>query len=203
MPSSSASPGAKAARTWDFETQQAGAPPAGFSFGRTGDGAAGKWVIKAEARAPSGTSVLAQVDTDATSARFPLAVVDELTLRDLRLSVKCRAVSGKVDQACGLVFRYRDENNYYITRANALEGNVRLYHVRDGRRTQLASWSGAVTGNWHELRVEAREDRIQVFWDGSQVIDATDQIFTAPGKIGVWTKADSVTYFDDLTVVPL
>ncbi|WP_434042917.1 MULTISPECIES: hypothetical protein [Sorangium] len=64
---------------------------------------------------------------------------------------------GKVDQACGLVFRYRDENNYYIARANALEGNVRLYHVKDGRRTQIASWSGAVTGNWHELRVDARE----------------------------------------------
>ncbi|WP_438010371.1 hypothetical protein WME89_18055 [Sorangium sp. So ce321] len=203
VPPPSASPEPRTARTWDFEAQPADAPPAGFSFGRTGSGAAGSWVIKAEPGAPSGKGVLAQISADPTGGRFPLAVVDEPTLRDLRLSVKCRAVSGKVDQACGLVFRYRDENNYYITRANALEGNVRLYHVRDGRRTQLASWSGAVTGNWHELRVEAREDRIQVFWDGSQVIDATDQTFTAPGKIGVWTKADSVTYFDDLTVVPL
>lgn len=75
--------------------------------------------------------------------------------------------------------------------------------VKDGRRTQIASWSGAVTGNWHELRVDAREDRIQVQWDGTQVIDATDRTFTAPGKVGVWTKADSVTYFDDLTIMPL
>lgn len=88
-------------------------------------------------------------------------------------------------------------------RANVLEGNVRLYHVKDRRRMQLASWSGAVTGNCHELRVDAREDRIQVFWDGSQIIDTTDRTFTEPGKVGVWTKADSVTYFDDFTIVPL
>ncbi|WP_437899806.1 hypothetical protein [Sorangium sp. So ce124] len=203
VPSPSAPSGPAATRTWDFDAQQAGAPPAGFSFGRTGGGAVGKWVIKAEAGAPSGTNVLAQVDTDATSSRFPVAIADAPTLRDLRASVRCKAVSGKVDQACGLVFRYLDENNYYVTRANALEGNVRLYHVKDGRRTQIASWSGAVTGNWHELRVDAREDRIQVHWDGTQVIDATDRTFTAPGKVGVWTKADSVTYFDDLTIMPL
>jgi hypothetical protein len=189
---------------WSFDTDKAGGPPAGFSFGRTGSGAQGKWVVKAEPDAPSGPNVLAQVDTDDTDYRFPVAVADAPTLRNVRLSVRCKPVSGKVDQACGLVFRYRDENNYYITRANALEGNVRLYFVKDGKRKQIASFSGAVTsGAWHELRVDAREDRFEVYWDGKPIIDQKDSTFADPGKVGVWTKADSVTYFDDLSAAPL
>lgn len=109
-----------------------------------------------------------------------------------------------MDQACGLVFRYRDENNYYVTRANALEDNVRLYYVANGKRYQFASWSGRVSsGSWHELRADAKGDHFEVYWDGQKVIDAQDPTFQQPGKVGVWTKSDSVTYFDDLTVVPL
>lgn len=197
-------PSGVAGRAWTFDADHAGETPVGFSFGRTGTGRLGRWVVQAAPDAPSGPNVLAQVDTDQTDDRFPVAVADEPTLRDLRLSVKCKPVSGTVDQACGLVFRYQDENNYYITRANALEGNVRLYHVVTGTRQQVAGWDGAVvTRTWHELVVEAKGDHFTVYWDGQEIIDADDRTFRESGKVGVWTKADSVTYFDNLRVESL
>jgi hypothetical protein len=202
---SPAAPAEKGApRVWTFDSGKAGEPPAGFSFGRTGGGKPGSWLVKAEPGAPSGANVLAQLDADGTDHRFPVAVANEPPLRDVRLSVRCKPISGSVDQACGLVFRYRDESNYYVTRANALENNVRLYHVKDGNRKQFESWSGPVTGKtWHELRVDAREDHFEVYWDGKKIIDGHDKTFPDAGKVGVWTKADSVTYFDDLSASPL
>jgi hypothetical protein len=201
------SPGAGAADgpvSWSFEKDTAGKAPAGFSFARTGEGKAGRWIVRDEPGAPSGKAVLAQVDTDDTDYRFPLAVADRPEIKDLRLTVKCKPTEGKVDQACGLVFRYKDENNYYVTRANALENNVRLYHVRDGRRIQFAGWNGKVAKNtWHQLAVEAKGDQMRVFFDGNRVMEATDGTFAGAGKVGLWTKADSVTLFDDLSVVPL
>lgn len=188
-------------RSWSFDSDKAGSAPAGFSIEKSDSGKAGRWIVKAEPGAPSGGQVLAQVDTDDTDDRFLMAVADAPALRDMRLSVRCKAVSGAVDQACGLVFRYRDAKNYYVTRSNALEGNVRLYAVKDGRRRQFASWSGKVTANaWHELRAEARGEHVQIFWNGAKVIDARDATFGNAGKVGVWTKADSVISFDDLSV---
>jgi len=109
--------------------------------------------------------------------------------------------AGKVDQACGLVFRYRDENNYYVVRANALEDNVNLYTVKNGRRREIKGFNTKVTsGKWHTLGIEARGDQIQVFFDGAKALEAKDGTFAEAGKVGVWTKADSVTYFDNLTV---
>jgi hypothetical protein len=186
---------------WDFETDAPGQPLSGFSFSRTGNGGIGKWTVRAEKDAPSGIHVLAQLDADSTSNRFPIAVAEGILVHDFRLSVRCKPMSGKVDQACGLVFRYLDENNYYVTRANALEDNVRFYHVIAGKRSELASWSGRVTsGSWHELNVNAKGDLFEISWDGKKVIEARDKTFSQTGKIGLWTKADSVTYFDDLTV---
>ncbi len=191
-------------KTWTFDADHVGEAPSGFSFGRTGSGRVGRWIVRADKDAPSPTNVLAQVDADQTDYRFPVAVANGPVLRDLRLSVKCKPVAGEVDQACGLIFRYQDENNYYITRANALEGNVRLYHVVKGNRQSFASWNGAVTtGAWHELVIEARGERFTVSWDGQQIIAAQDKTFLDPGKVGLWTKADSVTYFDNLRVEPL
>ncbi len=186
---------------WDFESDPAGKPPSGFSFARTGSGRMGRWLVQAEKDSPSGTKVLAQLDTDATSYRFPVAVADSVSLVNLRLSVRCKAVSGKVDQACGLVFRYRDENNYYVVRANALENNVRLYNVKDGKRQQFTGWGGPVlAASWHALAVELRDDRFQVYWNNKMVIEVRDRTFFESGKVGLWTKADSVTYFDDLVL---
>jgi hypothetical protein len=189
---------------WDFESDPAGKAPSGFSFARTGSGRMGRWLVQAEKDSPSGMKVLAQLDTDATSYRFPLAVADSVSLANLRLSVRCKAVSGKVDRACGLVFRYRDENNYYVVRANALENNVRLYYVKDGKRQQFAGWDGAVpAGAWNTLAVAARDERFQIHWNDKMVIDVRDRTFTGSGKVGLWTKSDSVTYFDDLALESL
>jgi hypothetical protein len=119
------------------------------------------------------------------------------------LSVRCKPVSGNVDRACGLIFRVTDVDNYYVTRANALENNVRLYHVVKGKRVQFAGWNGKVaSGVWHELVVVAQRDHFQVSFDGTRVIDSHDETFSEAGKFGMWTKADSVTYFDDLTATP-
>ena len=191
-------------KVWGFEQDRAGKSPAGFSFARTGHGRVGRWVVLAQKDAPDGSNVLAQADNDDVDFRFPIALVEDAVLQDLRLSVKCKPISGALDQACGVVFRYQDENNYYVARANALERNVRLYHVVGGSRRQIAGWSGpAAPQTWHELRLEARGDHLEVFWDGQMVIDAHDQTFPEAGKVGLWTKADSVTYFDDLRIEPL
>ena len=192
----------KAAVTFSFDDKP-GDPPKGFEIGRTGRGSVGRWLLQAQKDAPSGGKVLVQTDTDGTDYRFPIAYTGP-AMKDLRLSVKCKPVAGKVDQACGLVFRLKDADDYYITRANALENNVRLYHVVKGNRRQFAGWSGKVaSGKWHELAVEAKGDHFVVRFDGKKVIDAHDKTFTEAGKFGVWTKADSLTWFDDLTATPL
>ncbi len=192
-------------KTYTFDKDAPGKPPGGWTFARTRNiGKAGKWVVEATKDAPSGGRALGQIDKDDTNARYPLAVAADDAPADLRVSVKCKAVSGEVDQACGLVFRYKDETNYYITRSNVLEDNVRLYHVKDGKRTQIATWDGKVPGNvWNELAAEAKGDTFRVSFNGKQVIEHQDKTFSAGGKVGLWTKADSVTYFDDLTVAPL
>ncbi len=189
-------------KQFNFDTDKPGEPPPGFTFGRTGQGAPGKWVIQAVDDAPSGRNVLVQTDADPTDYRFPIAYTGP-EIKDLRLSVKCKPVSGKVDQGCGLVFRLKDADNYYVARANALEDNVRLYHVVKGSRRQFAGWNGKVaSGQWHELAVEVDGDHFQVFFDGKKVIDAQDKTFSDAGKFGLWTKADSLIQFDDLTAKP-
>jgi hypothetical protein len=200
-PSSAADAGAG---TFGFDSDPSGSPPSGFTFGRTGQGRPGKWLVVADANAPSAPNVLAQTDTDTTDYRFPVAFANEVFPPDVEVSVRCKPVSGAVDRACGLVLRLSDANNYYLTRANALENNVRFYVVKDGQRRQLASWSGPVTaGAWHEYRVAAKGDHFEVSFDGTKVLDHHDSTFGGGGHVGVWTKADSVTHFDNLTVRPL
>src|SRR5262249_3176813 len=163
---------------WNFDSDKTNAPPAGFSFGRTGQGKEGRWVVVSAGDAPSKPNVLAQLDADSTDYRFPVAVVDASSFKDVKLSVSCKPISGKVGQGCGLVWRYKDANNYYLTRANALENNVRLYYVKDGQRQQFASWSGKVaSGVWHKLRVEAKGDRFTVFFDEKKVMEEKDSKF--------------------------
>lgn len=189
---------------WSFDSERAGEPPAGFQFLQSGGGAPGQWRVRDAAGAPSPPRVLAQLDLDATEDRYLLALAEAPPVRDLRLSVRCRPIAGAVDQACGLVFRCRGAGDYYLTRANALEGNIRLYFVKDGVRKQLQSWSGTVVaGAWHEYAVEMRGDSIRVTWDGALVLEARDSTFAEAGHVGLWTKADSVSEFDDLRIEPL
>ncbi|MGZ6124402.1 MAG: hypothetical protein ACXWLR_05555 [Myxococcales bacterium] len=188
--------------TFNFDADVAGQPPRGFEFALTGKGKPGRWVVQAVGDAPSGRNVLAQVDGDDTDYRFPIAWTGP-ELKDLHLSVKCKPVAGKGDQGCGIVWRLKDKDNYYIARANALEDNVHLYRVVDGRRNRFEGWNGKVaSGVWHELAVEMVGDHIQVFFEGKKVIDARDDTFKAAGRFGVWTKADSIVQFDDLTATP-
>jgi hypothetical protein len=189
---------AAAATTLNFETDTAGRPPKGFELALTGKGRPGKWVVQTVDDAPSGKNVLAQIDGDTTDYRFPIAYTGP-ELKDLRLSVKCKPVAGKGDQGCGIIWRLKDADNYYIARANALEDNVHLYHVVKGKRVRFAGWDGKVaSGVWHDLAMEMVGDHIQVFFNGKKVIDARDSTFTDAGKFGVWTKADSIIQFDDL-----
>ena len=194
-------------RKVDFEGDVVGQPPKGLSFGRTGRrGAPGNWVVQAE-----GTNkVLAQTDPDATRSRFPIAVLTDVTAADVDLAVRFRPLSGRVDQAAGLVWRYRDEDNYYVVRANALEGNVVLYKVANAERTDLpVKGEGRTYGKkadvpkdeWSTLRVVARGSRFEVQFNGTKLYEVEDATFAQAGRVGVWTKADSVIQFDDLTVV--
>ena len=196
-----------ATRKVDFSDDAAGQPPKGFEFGYTAKaGAPGKWIVEAE-----GTNkYLAQVDADNTRARFPVAVVSDISAADIDLSVRFRPIAGRVDQAAGLVWRYRDQDNYYIVRANALENNVVLYKVEKGTRTDLpVKGEGRTYGKktevpakqWSTLRVVANGRLFEVYFNGTKLYDVEDTTFTQPGKVGVWTKADSVTQFDDLTIV--
>ncbi len=186
---------------YNFDQETAGAMPAKFRSARTGQGSEGKWAVMADPTAPSRPNVVAQTSTDKTDYRFPLLISDEGSFKDLDLSVKFKAVAGEVDRAAGLVFRLQDANNYYILRANALEDNYRLYHVIKGSRRQFAGANFKVTsGEWHELKVECVGNKIICYYDGQKKMEATDDTFKEAGKIGLWTKADSVTYFDDLVV---
>lgn len=185
----------------DFDTAEVGKLPVDFSTALTGGGGPVVWVVKEEPSAPSGGKVLAQTSTDTTDYRFPLCVYDKVTARDVEVAVRFKAIAGKVDQAAGLMVRFQDKDNYYITRANALEDNVRLYKVVGGSRKQFAGTKAKVSsGEWHALKLAVKGKHFQVYFDDKLLFEADDDTFKDAGKVGLWTKADSVTYFDDLTI---
>lgn len=191
---------AAAAKTFGFDADAVGAAPAGFEFARTGGGPEGKWVVETDKDKPA-NHVLAQTSADPTDDRFPLAVVKDGVYKDVTLNVRARPISGNVDQGFGLVWRYRDANNYYITRCNADEDNCTIYHVVNGRRRAFQNRGVKVaTNTWHTLKIEATDDHFVVTYDGQKVLDARDETFKEAGKVGLWTKADSVIQFDDLVI---
>ncbi len=160
---------------------------------QTGDGAA-KWSIEKDATAPSKPHVLAQRG----EAQYPVALKNDTAIKDGFVEVKFKPVAGREDQAGGVVWRAKDSNNYYIARANALEDNVTIYHTIGGRRVSFKSVDTKVaSGVWHTLRVDFHGNQFTVTFDGKKVIEASDDSFKDAGKVGVWTKADSVTLFDN------
>ena len=194
---------------YNFDKDGIGELPTNLHGALTGRGTEGVWEVKADSSAPSQPNILAQTSADKTSYRFPLAIADDGSFRDLDLSVKFKPISGEVDQAAGLVWRLKDANNYYIVRANALENNVVLYKVENGKRTDLplkgegrtyGKKSSVPRAQWSELRIVAAGNRFEVFLNGQKLYEVEDSTFTEAGKVGLWTKADSVTYFDDLRV---
>ena len=187
-------------RTFTFENDAIGKPPADFEFARTGRGAEGRWSVELERGGKN--HVLLQSSADKTDSRFPVAIVKDESRRDVTLSVRARPLAGSVDQGFGLVWRYRDANNYYITRCNALEDNCTIYHVIDGSRRAFQNHGVRVATNvWHTMKMEARGNHFVVWFDGQKVLDARDDTFQS-GRAGLWTKADSVIEFDDFTIAP-
>jgi hypothetical protein len=185
--------GLATAQTVNFDSFQPGAPPPGWTTTQTGSGHA-KWSIEKDDTAPSKPNVLKQSGV----ATYPVCLKDDTNLKDGFVEVKFKPISGKEDQAGGLVWRARDANNYYIARANALEDNVTIYHTIKGRRTEKKRTKMRVASNqWHTLRVDFRGNRFTVTFDGKKAIEWDDDTFKEAGEVGVWTKADSVTSFDD------
>ena len=205
--------GVPAVRVLDFEDATVGALPSGFQAALTGGGGPVAWSIQEDASAPAGPKVLVQTSRDETSKRYPLCVYEPFSARDVDLSVRFKPISGKLDQAAGLVFRYRDSSNYYIVRANALEGNVVLYKVEDGKRSDLKPVDAGFlsygkkapvpTQTWGVLRVVARGGRFSVHLNGNHLFDVEDATFPDAGRVALWTKADSVTAFDELRIESL
>jgi len=180
-------------QTVNFDDAKPGELPAHWTGTKTGKGEP-KWAVVTEGTAPSKPNALKQSGV----ADYPLALKNDVSLKDGFVEVKFKPVSGKEDQAGGVVWRVKDADNYYIARANALEDNVRIYHFVNGRRTQFKGISIKVApGQWHALRVEFSGSTFKVFFNGKHLFDAEDATFQGAGKVGVWTKADSVTLFDD------
>ena len=187
----------------EIDRMTLGKPPAGFSFARTGRGTEGEWTVVADSSAGAGLAI-EQTSTDTTDYRFPLAIHASLSLRNLKAEIRFKAVGGKIDRAAGIAVRMEDPDNYYIARANALENNVRFYRVVAGKRQQLGTADIRVTsGEWHTMSLDAQGERFAVTYDGAALFEVTDSTFTEAGAVALWTKADSVTRFDSMTVTPL
>jgi len=183
------------AQTEGFDATTPGTLPPGWECGVTGKGTP-RWSVEADPTAPSAPQVLQQ----SGSGTFPWCVRKDASLADGRVEVKFKPLAGKQDQAGGVVWRWKDGDNYYVARANALENNVSLYYTENGRRSTIKYVDAPVALKvWHTLRVEFSGTRIRVALNGKVYIDVDDTHIKGPGSVGLWTKADSVTAFDDFS----
>jgi hypothetical protein len=178
---------------WNFDNDKVGAIAGGFL------NESGEWKVAADQTAPSKPNVLAQLAKSAGSA-FNVVLVDGKSFKDVDLSVRMKAVAGREDQGGGLVWRAKDAKNYYIVRYNPLEDNYRVYKVENGRRIELRSAEIKHSDGWHTLRITMQGDSIRCYYDGKEYLAVHDAAFGDAGRIGLWTKADARTNFDDLKV---
>src|SRR5262245_17290880 len=183
------------ADTINFDDVKAGTIPANWLAAQTGSGAA-KWDVEMADDAPSKPNVLKQSGI----ATFPVCIKRDTNVENGFVAVKFKPVAGKEEKAGGVIWRCKDKDNYYVARANALENNVTIYHTINGQRVAFESVKQTVKpGNWHSLRVDFERDEFAVTFDGKKVIKARDESFKEPGKVGLWTKADSLTLFDNFS----
>jgi hypothetical protein len=199
--------------TVDFEDMEAGLAPPGWVFAQARKRSdPPRWEVIRDAGAPARGNVLAQLARDRDFRRFPLALYERLEVADGRVAVRFKPVLGGAAKAAGLVWRYRDENNYYVVAADALRENVVLLKIESGRRRELAS-AGRRTpfdefsvpldlpvGQWSTLAVSFSGPRFQVLLNGTELFEVEDSTFLGPGRVGLWTMADSISYFDDFEV---
>ena len=189
-----------AAITIAIAKMELSSPPVGFQFARTGQGDLGRWIVVSDETAFAGRAI-EQSSTDRTDYRFPLAIVDSVVAKNVDVSLRFKPVAGHVDQAGGIAVRVIDGDNYYVVRGNALEDNVRFYRVVKGRRQQIDGVNTKVTsGEWHSLGLKAHGDRFTIEFDGKTLFTTSDTTFAGAGKVALWTKADSVTRFDQIAI---
>lgn len=182
--------------TVDFETSTIGQTPTEFITSFTGREQIKEWKVVDD----SGNKVVAQLAKNKGNY-FNMLVMKNARYGDFTISVKIKAVSGNEDQGGGLVWRYLDNNNYYIARYNPLENNLRFYRVVDSSRKQLKSVDSDIpTGVWFTMSIEMKGNNISCFLNGKKLIETGDDTFTQPGRVGLWTKADAVSYFDEMRV---
>jgi hypothetical protein len=181
------------AETVNFDSFSPGALPADWVCGVTGSGGS-RWTVEPDADAPSKPNVVRQSGV----GDFPWCALKSASMADGYVEVRFKALSGRSDQAGGVMWRWKDGNNYYIARANALENNVSLYYTANGRRNTIKYVDAPVPRNrWHTLRVDFAGTSIKVSLNGKTYIDVQDKRISGAGAVGMWTKADSVTVFDD------
>ena len=185
-----------------FGKEDAGRAPTGWKTDKTGTGEGSLWRVVEDETAPSGTGYVIAQMAESPGSVFNLCVAESTNFKDGEISVSFKAVHGKKDQGGGIVWRYRDHDNYYVARMNPLEDNYRVYKVVRGKRIQLATKERLTvkSGEWHKLKITMVGDHIQCFLDGKKLLDAKDTAFPGAGKVGLWSKADAQTYFDDLSI---
>lgn len=180
-------------RSWNFDAEETGAIATGFK------NEVGDWKIVADESAPSTANVMAQLAKNERPV-FNVTLASGPSYANVDLTVKLKSIAGQIDQGGGVVWRARDAKNYYIARYNPLEDNYRVYKVEGGQRTQLSTAEVKRSEGWHTLRVTMTGERIECYYDGKKYLDVSDSTFKDAGRIGLWTKADAQTHFDDLTV---
>lgn len=186
-------------RHWTFTSDDVDKTPEGWEIAQTGEGNGSVWKVVADEAAPSQTDFVLAQTAESPRSMFNLCVIEDVSYRDVKLTVAFKSVAGKVDQGGGIVWRYVDPNHYYICRFNPLEDNLRIYKVIVGNRTQLASIDvELVAEKWHKLTVTMRGDLIVCDVDGTR-LGVRDDTLSDAGRIGLWTKADAQTHFDQFT----
>ncbi|MBM4054211.1 MAG: DUF1080 domain-containing protein [Planctomycetes bacterium] len=183
-----------------FDTDELFNMPAGFINAVAGAGKEGQWKVLKVQHSPSADNVVVQSKSDKTAQRFPLLIVDGADYEDAMAYVKFRAEGGEIDRAAGIVFRYKDNQNYYVLRANALENNVHLYKVVNGQQTMIGERNIKVSSNeWYLLKVIYDGKKIRCFFENTMIMEVSDDTFDS-GSIGLWTKSDSYVLFDDFVI---
>ncbi len=195
-------------KTFTFENYKTGKLPEGWSQYFTGRGTGTEWKIAED----NGNKVLAQVSMNNPSYHFNVIVYNGFDLKNMEMTVRLKGVKGRMDRGGGFVWRFTDANNYYVVRANPLENNVVLYKVQNGKRSDLPLVGKGRTygvkvkplgSGWNTLKLTVKDDLFTVYLNDKELFRVKDETFKNPGKIGLWTKADAYTYFDDFQVKEL
>jgi hypothetical protein len=185
-------------RAFKFSKDDLGKVPTGWKAEKTGKGEGSVWIVVADETAPSKTGLALAQTARSPGGLFNICVAEDTRYKDVTLSVSFKAVAGDSDQGGGFVWRYQDNNNYYICRMNPLEDNYRVYHVVNGKRVQIGGKEGVKipTGEWHKLKVEVQGNKMEGYLDGAKIWEVTDDTFKNAGKVGLWSKADAQSHFD-------